>query len=277
MSSVFLYPKAISGECFKSQLRVIKSPIVKTSGLKPLEVVISKDYTNGETLVGRPILNKITKYEGRLYEKLLALQLPYDGRLNNEEKEKILKFVGDYGTPVGASISLQGQLTNSHGAEINWAFIPYTIDLNQGGASFFSSFRNMYVDLAETVEIIRSEKFTLLNNYKGTFDIGLEGNRLILPHYPLNEMNRLPKWISNTCLNLCYLELYELLSSSQQIKSCKYCGTLFESSKGNELRCNDCKKQDIYRRTYYTRNIEKERKSARNRMRKLRAEKSNNP
>lgn len=273
MSSVFLYPKVLAGECFRSQFRILKSHQVKASELRPLEIVISNDYITGEVLVGRPILDGITKYEGRLYEKLLALKLPHDGNLNKAEKEKILKFVSDYGTPVGAPISLQGQITNPHGEEINWTFIPYTIDLGRGGANFFSTFRNMYVDFVETVEIIRSGKLELLNNFKGTFDIGLEGNKLVLPHYPMNEINRLPKWISSTCLNLCYLELYELLSSSQQIKTCKYCGTLFESSKSNELRCNNCKKQDTYRRTYYTRNIEKERKSARNRMRKLRAEK----
>lgn len=274
MSSVFLYPKVLAGECFKSQFRILKTHNIKASDLQPLEIVLSNDYTNGETLIGRPLLDKMTKYEGRLYEKLLTLKLPHDGNLNREEKEKILEFISNYGTPVGGPVSLQGQITNPQGEEINWAFIPYTIDLKQGGANFFSTFRNMYVDFVETVEIIRSGKFELLNNYKGTFDIGLEGNKLVLPHYPLNEMNRLPKWISNTCLNLCYLELYELLSSSQQIKTCKYCGALFESSKGNELRCNNCKKQSVYRKSYYTRNIERERESAKERMRRLRANSS---
>jgi hypothetical protein len=271
MSTVFLYPKTLAGECFKSEFRIIKSLDVNPSELKPLEIIIDIDYSTGETLVGRPLLNKTTKYEGRLYEKLLTLKLPHDGALNEEEKEKILKFVSNYGSPIGNSVSLQGQLINSHGAEINWAFILYTIDLEQGGANFFSSFRNMYVDFVGAVEIIKSGKLELLNNYKGTFDIGLEGNKLILPSYPLNEINRLPKWISNTSLNLCYLELYELLSSNQQIKTCKYCGTLFESSKSNELRCNNCKNPSVYRKLYYTRNNEEEKEKAKNRMKKLRA------
>ena len=152
MSSVLLYPKTLAGECFKSQFRILKTHSIKASDLRPLEIVLSNDYMNGETLVGRPLLDKMTKYEGRLYEKLLALKLPPDGNLSREEKEKILKFVSDYGTPVGTPVSLQGQITDPQGEEINWVFIPYTIDLEQGGANFFSTFRNMYVDFVETLE-----------------------------------------------------------------------------------------------------------------------------
>lgn len=268
MSSVFLYPKSLAGECYKSRFRLLPTLEVKPSYLKPLEIIISKDFTTGETLLGRPILNRTTKYNGRLYEKLLTLNLPREGRLNNQTKIQVLDFISMYGSPLGGPISLQGQLIGSDGEEINWAFIPYEINLNYG--EFFSTFRNMYVDFVDTVEIIQSGNLDLLNNFRGTFDLGLEGNKLVLPPYPLNDFNRLPKWISYTCLNLCYLELYELLSSNQKIKSCKYCGNLFESSKSNELRCNNCKNTSVYRKMYYARNLFSERESARNRMKKYR-------
>lgn len=268
MNSLFLYPKSSSGECYKSQFRLLPTLEVKASELKPLEIIISKDFTIGETLLGRPILNRTTKYNGKLYEKLLALNLPRDGRLNNKTKLQLLDFISMYGTPLGGPISLQGQLTGSDGEEINWAFIPYEINLKNG--EFFSTFRNIYSDFVDTVEIIQSGNLDLLNNFRGTFDLGLEGNKLVLPPYPLNDFNRLPKWISYTCLNLCYLELYELLSSNQSIKTCKYCGNFYESSKRNELRCNNCKNPTIYRKLYYARNSEKERQTARERMKKLR-------
>ena len=265
MSSVFLYPKGISGKCYKSHFRIINKLDIKPSDLKPHEIEISKDNVYGETLVGRPLF-ELTKYDGKLYEKLIQLNLPHEGNLGSEEKNKIIKFISDYSSPYGP-IKLGEYMSDPIGKEINWVFIPYEINFHRTEGDFYRIFRNMYVDFVETVEIIKSGSLELLNSYHGNFNDGLKGNYLYLPKY--NNGYRIT-WFSNTCLDLCYLELYELIISNQKIKNCKYCNQIFESSKSNEVRCNNCKNPAVYRKLYYYRNPEKEREKARERMRKIR-------
>lgn len=262
MSNVFLYPKAITGECFKSQLRIVNKLDIEESDLENGEIIISKDYANNELLLGKPTF-EITKYEGRMYEKLIQLNLKHEGTLSFEEKSRIIQFVSQFGAPLGP-IGLASQ-------NFNWVFIPYEIDLRRGEGEFFSSFRNLYVDFKDTIEIIKSGDLHLLNRYQGSFNNGLQGNRLYLPPF---ETGYSIKWINDTCLNLCYLELYELLLSNQKIKVCKYCNSLFESSKSNEVRCKNCKNPAIFRKLYHLRNLTSERLKAKERMRRLRLKKS---
>lgn len=251
-----------TGECFKTKLRLVSTLNPK---LKNGEILISKDYNSNESLVGKPEFDELTKYEGKLYEKLLQLDLPENEKLNNIHKKQIIEFVSSYGCPIGP-INIESRIV-SEGAKINWVFIPYTINTKQGEGTFFNDFRNMYIDFIDTVESVISENQEILSSFEGTFNIGLQGNYLSLR----NKDDKTPfEWISETCLNLCYLELYTLLISKQKLKVCKYCKETFESSKNNELRCDKCKKPDVYRRAYYFNNHDKEKDKAKKRMRLFR-------
>lgn len=266
MRSTFLDPVLATGECFKTKLRLISTLNPK---LRSREIIISKDYISKETLVGKPAF-ELTKYEGKLYEKLLQLNLSRDGVLNKADKRQIINFVNTYGCPVGP-INMEAMFV-SKDVDINWVFVPYTINTEQGQGTFFNHFRNIYTDFIDTVDAIISNNPIMLKSFEGSFNLGLQGNYLSLR----NKDDKTPyRWISNTCFNLCYLELYNLLISQQKLKVCKYCRNIFESSKSNEIRCDECKKLDVYRRARYYLNHEKEKLQSKIRMRRYRIKKKN--
>lgn len=282
----------------KATLRTVKKlDIAKSDFVNHLEIVVSKDFVIGETLLASPTGGR-TNYTGRLYEKLLNLKISLnpDQPISPEDKDRIMDFVGSYAQPRSNSQEMSAQIRadpntswdKDRGDEINWLFFPYTSKpQDRTRLGFFESFQNMYRDFIGCFEIIESRKTFGLGGLRTVFDNALAGNRLTLnPAYDIPPKEVVTEsgeritikhtnehsidWVSETSIDLCYLELYSLLISRQSIKICKYCNERFESSKSNEVRCRKCRVESVSRKMYYRKNIHMEREKARIRMAKKR-------
>lgn len=276
MSILYPFTNSKGGFCVPSSLRLIQKLDIIAIDLKPTEVVISKDYVSGETLVGSSLSGGKTRYTGRLYEKLINLKLPLDFSrvLNSEEKQMILDFVSKFGRPFGietASANMRSDPNKSFfgdGDKINWVFMHYvSFPQDWHRMDFFSQFRTMYHDFTNMYQLVKLGDYKQLDRYYFVFNNGLRESHLQIPYY---EEGIKTRWISDSCLAQCYLELYELIISHQTIKVCKYCGNDFESSKSNETCCFNCRKPDLYRKLYYEKNRLLEQQKAKQRMARLR-------
>jgi hypothetical protein len=279
MKLFFPYPSSEGGYTATIKMRLISEADLATHPIETAahEVVISKDYQTGEILLASHIGGK-KHYEGRMYEKLIQLDISQnvDEDLTAADKTNILDFVSQFSCPLPTPLNLWINMRSDpfkskreEGDEINWLFIPYeSKPLDQSRVSFFYDFRNAYNDFLNCFEAVKNNDSGKLKRYEGVFNMHLKNSHLYLTRNGGKAYSI--SWISNTCLDLCYLELYSLLISNQSIKVCKYCSSYFESSKSNELRCKECKKPEIYRTIYYEKNKPTEQLKARERMKKLR-------
>ncbi len=285
MSIFYPLEKTIGGFCNPCSLRIIPKLDITISDLKPMEVVISKDYQMRETLVGKPLSTGKTRYEGKLYLQILKLKISKDFSkdISSKEKGEIIDFVSNYGRPYGieeASAHMRSDPNISYfgnGDKINWVFMNFiSAPQDHHRVSYFYEFRAMYVDFLDIYEIIKSGNLHRIDQYKDSTNFekyrGVFNNALSESQLYLQSMDEVYKttWISKSCISQCYLELYDLIMTNQKIKVCKYCGSDFESSKSNEVRCNNCRQKFIYRKMYYQKNIQTEREKAKSRMAKKR-------
>lgn len=264
-------------------VRSVKLEVLKRLDIKESDIslngkfVVYKDYVLKEMLISS-IPGPEEKHSGRLYQQLLKLDLPIDKTkdLLDSEKQRIMDFVGKFAIPSDSYQNMIGLFRNKPdrslsegGDSISWLFIPYKSKPQEKSISYFDLFHDAYLNVLKIYKAIKSGDIDLLERYGGVFDTYLKGNNLRF-FRDKNGPVRL-KFTSQTSLNLCYLELYDLLLSGQKIKECKYCRIDFESSKGNELRCSDCKlNTSIYRKLYYEKHIEREHLTSRERAKKNR-------
>lgn len=279
MKLFFPYPSSEGGYTSTITMRLISEADLAMHPINTakLEVVVSKDYQTGEILLASPFGNR-NHFEGRMYEKFIQLSISQniEEDLTSIDKIKIINFVSQYSrpssTPQSLWINMRSDPFKSYreeGDEINWLFIPYeSKPHDQSRVSFFYDFRNAYSDFLNCFEAVKNSDSGKLKRYEGVFNMHLKNSHLYLTRNGGKAYSI--SWISNTCLDLCYLELYSLLISNQSIKVCKYCNKYFESNKSNELRCQECKNPAIYRKTYYERNRSIEQLKARTRMKKFR-------
>jgi len=262
-------------EYHQSLVRTIPSIHIRKQMLENGEVIISKNYEKNETLVANPNSNK-TLVRGYLYPELLKLNLDLGDAITQLDKEKIINFVQKYSIPSKSKKKLQvcfrkNQNNSDYkkGDKVNWLFLDYFSKPQDNNIDYFEFFKWNYSDFIKIHEAIKNEDYQKLNKYRETIDKFLEGNSL--QYVYSKEKGVGIKWVSSTCLNRCYLELYSILLTKQKIKVCKYCGSEFTSSKENRLRCFECQDSVVFSRKYRLLYPEKTRKKAKERMRKNRA------
>lgn len=67
----------------------------------------------------------------------------------------------------------------------------------------------------------------------------------------------MPHWQVRSLLDWCYFELYVDYLRQESVKTCKYCGNLFFSSKSNRVCCHDCSAtKSQYKKRYYQKHID---------------------
>lgn len=269
---------------YNASLRLINKLYIKKEDLQPFEIVISKDYLEGITLVGKP-RESFTEVSGNFFEKLYNLKINLDKnkKISFSERKIIIDFVSKYAQPkmLGQEQTIIRHFSDNpnnsffeEGDEIEWLFFPYVSKpQDKTLIDYFYAFRNMLRDFKETVDLIKDNQHFKPGGITSVFNFHLSQNRLYLnPNYGDKDfLGHSLCWISKTSLSLCYLELYSLIISKSKIKLCKYCNSLFVSEKSNRTRCDNCMKDfNLFRRIYYQKHIEIERERARLRMRKHR-------
>lgn len=241
---------------YHSELRVINKLALTKQDLNEFETVISKNFIENKTLVGK-ITGRFGKVEGCLYKKLLELKLPEPStqNLSTEDENLILEFVQKYSIPVGSTQEMDAYfIRNNNDTDmfsVNWLFIPYETNLSISSNDFFRLFWFKWYDFKRAYEAIKSnddEKIfqfhnVINNNLRDAYPtLGFRSN-LDNSYHPIME--------TRTSLGLCYLELYNLLIEQQQIKTCPYCNNDFETTKLNRRICDSCKSKNEYKKRYY--------------------------
>ena len=264
---------------YESELRIVDGVDVGPSELKEFEAVISKNYIKKRSLIGK-ITGRFNEIEGKLYEKLLSLDLPLapsTTELQDKYETVIISFVHKYSIPWGTAqeidVLFRDQRFKSRKNEkvyMNWPFIPFESDLTERGSDFFRSFWFKWLDFKNTYEAVKSgdennifQMSNVINMYlKNTYPVLKPPSQIDKQYHVAME--------AKTCLSLCYLELYNYLISHQTIKACPYCEKDFATSKSNRTGCVACRTSYAYKKRHYYNNIFEERRKARERMRKNR-------
>jgi hypothetical protein len=276
MKLFFPYPNINKNQTYMATLRIINSLDIKKSDLLPSEVIVSKNYATQETLVAKHEFDTFV-YNGRLYEKLINLEISTDLSIptSREDKIKIMNFVGKYSIPypnvhnISSNTRKSINKSDSTADVINWLFVPFSsLPQNHNSINFFEFFRECYAEFKSIISLLKSGGDLRKSPLQLIFNNYLFGNNLYLN--PLDDPNYKTTWRSNSSLHLCYLELYATIMAKQKIKTCKYCHKDFEASKGNMTMCIQCRIDNASRKKNYYDNIIVEREKARERMKRLR-------
>lgn len=240
------------------------------------DVVICKNNSN-EILVANPN-GKKTVFKGYLFLELVKLNLSDQDNVSDEDKIKIINFVSKYGIPYSEKRNQEACFRKDalsslyeDGDKINWLFVNYNSKPQDiGSSNFFDYFKWNYQEFLSIYKLIEKEDYQEISNkYAYLFDKCLNGNTFKFVYNKNGVVEG--KWLSKTCLDRCYLELYSVILTKQKIKTCKYCGSEFTSQKENRLRCDNCQNPIVGSKKYREKNKDECNRKARERMRKIRA------